>query len=438
MTTYQQRTVLYFSPHQDDELLSMGIGICNSVSNGQDVHVVLCTDGSKSSVRQHLAEGRECRLHAGNHTYSLSEEDFITARDKEFRESCSALGVKGSNVHIPEDRFIDRKLTVSGSKRVIMQYLDAMGPDCVVCTLYPDPENSSQHRDHKALGYAAVELFNEGYIREIRLFTEPYYAGCFKHEMDFIRGECRPVTVSATETVTEKLKKAAAAYSRWEPEAGRYAVGYHDYFRAFDAFLKNRTAYCHVCGREAVAPEKTVSGSRYRKLIVCLDSSPDRIKNTVDVLAAIYEQRLTPDAVILWLAAPDFPDREKNLPEELVKMITEKGLSVRWCEEGLKACGQYFRTVNEFPDALVLTVDGIGTFHNQLTEKLYYSYLLNSRAVSAGMVVIALAAYELGKAKKEAAKAKRELNDIKNGWSFKSGRVLTWLPRKIKQMLWKR
>ncbi len=49
------KTVLYFSPHQDDELLSMGIGICNSVSRGMDVHIILCTDGSKCPVRTKLA-----------------------------------------------------------------------------------------------------------------------------------------------------------------------------------------------------------------------------------------------------------------------------------------------------------------------------------------------------------------------------------------------
>ena len=35
----------------------------------------------------------------------------------------------------------------------------------------------------------------------------------------------------------------------------------------------------------------------------------------------------------------------------------------------------------------------------------------------------------------KAAKLTTELRNIKNGWSFRIGRVITWLPRKIKGLL---
>ncbi len=38
----------------------------------------------------------------------------------------------------------------------------------------------------------------------------------------------------------------------------------------------------------------------------------------------------------------------------------------------------------------------------------------------------------LKKTQKEAAKAKRELQNVKNGWSYKTGRVITWFPRKVR------
>lgn len=65
MTVSRQKTVLYFSPHQDDEILSMGIAICNSVRNGQNVHVVLCTDGSKCKVRIQMSDGKACFVCTG-------------------------------------------------------------------------------------------------------------------------------------------------------------------------------------------------------------------------------------------------------------------------------------------------------------------------------------------------------------------------------------
>ena len=39
----ETETVFYFCPHQDDELLSMGIDISYSVLQNKNVHIVLCT-----------------------------------------------------------------------------------------------------------------------------------------------------------------------------------------------------------------------------------------------------------------------------------------------------------------------------------------------------------------------------------------------------------
>ena len=94
-------TIIYFAPHQDDELLSMGVDICNSLKKGKSVHVVLCTDGSGSSVKRKLNDGKSCNKHPGEHIYDLSEQEFIQARDTEFVASCLALGVKRENIHIP-------------------------------------------------------------------------------------------------------------------------------------------------------------------------------------------------------------------------------------------------------------------------------------------------------------------------------------------------
>lgn len=369
----RKRTILYFSPHQDDELLSMGIDICNSINEGHDVHVILCTDGSKCKIRDELANGKEYNKHPGNHTYHLTEEEFIATRDKEFRESCRALGVEDGNVHILENRVTDGNLNICFGKKTILHFVDAIGPDCVVCTLDPNLENNRQQRDHKGLGYAAVELFNEGVIRELRVFTEPYFSEFFHHKTDFVRGEVRAVIDTATTLTQGKIQKAAEAYSRWDPEAGRYAVGYHDIAKAFDTLLKNGTSYCHICTREAAVPK--LGRSKCRKLIVSLASHPDSLDSAVKALATIYEQSLIPDVVILWLASSDFPNGEKDLPEKLVKMAEENGLSIRWYWDDLKKQDRYLFAVNTDPDALVIAVDDDILCYDQFTENLYHSYL---------------------------------------------------------------
>ena len=235
-----KKTVLYFAPHQDDELLTMGLDICRSVEKGWDVHVILCADGSRSYVRGLLNDGKGCGKHEGVHCYELTEEEFVAARDREFTGSCMALGVPGENIHIPENRAVDGSVTVEEAEAIMLHYLEKLGKDSYVCTINSG-NGDAQHRDHKAVGKAAENLLNRGVIRELKSFVEPYLyhkiiANSWILPVD-------PYVDKATEAEGEKLKKAIGSYSLWDPEQQRYAVGYHSVTTEFNDFLKNLKSY---------------------------------------------------------------------------------------------------------------------------------------------------------------------------------------------------
>ena len=225
----ENQDVIVFAPHQDDEVLSMGAFIRQSVDNGCRVHVVLCTDGSRSWVRTELADGLTCSFHEGSHAYSLSEEEFVSSRDDEFFESCQALGVSPLDVCIDGGRSRDGQLEVDAAKAIISKYL-AQYPNAVVCTMSP-MVGLSQHSDHRALGNAALELYREGSIADLRLFVEPYNVGDFQR--------CNPglgLGETASSGDASALLAACDAYSMWNPPANRYAIGYHSVGGDFDAF----------------------------------------------------------------------------------------------------------------------------------------------------------------------------------------------------------
>ena len=94
------KKILYFVPHQDDELLGYGLDIAKETKlNSENVYVFLCTDGSSSGVRRMLCDNKEeCFLHEGKHQYTLGSEEFSKARDREFILSLIALGVKKENI----------------------------------------------------------------------------------------------------------------------------------------------------------------------------------------------------------------------------------------------------------------------------------------------------------------------------------------------------
>ena len=221
------QAVLYFVPHQDDELLSMGVDIIQSVVNGIDVHVILCTDGSGSSIKKVLGNGKECPKHTGKHVYNLSDEQFIKARDREFIESCCALGVKSINIHIDQNRAKDGNLGIEHAKNIVQFYLGKFPKNVTVATIYHS-NGEKQHKDHKNLGYAINELFKEKKIKNVRFFREPYCNWKIRAKKIFANSHDAKV----------KIDKATEAYSVWKPEEECYAIGYHSVTNEFEELKK--------------------------------------------------------------------------------------------------------------------------------------------------------------------------------------------------------
>lgn len=229
---------LFFTPHQDDETLSMGSAIIEHVEKS-DTHVILCTDGSKSIIRKVLDDGGLCSYHIKDvHKYSLSESEFSKDRDEEFKDSCEAMGVKESNIHIEDNRAHDGELNKEKAREIILKYLKEY-PDAKVKTVTPF-KASGIHEDHRALGEAALELYKEGKIKDLRFYVEPYDYNDFK--------EVNP-NVEVWEVLPsqeEKLLSAMNAYKKWNPESGHYAIGYHSVKSHFDELATKKIQYVHA------------------------------------------------------------------------------------------------------------------------------------------------------------------------------------------------
>lgn len=230
---------LYFAPHQDDELLSMGIGVINSIKDS-DTHIILCSDGSKSNIRNVLNNKRFCKHHFSFHRYKLSVNEFVNARDMEFINSCKSLGVSDCNIHIDDDRTIDGSLSIKKAREIIIKYLDKY-ENAKVRTITPFGCDS-QHMDHKNLGYAAIELYNEGKIKDLKFYIEPYF---YKEFVD-VNPNIEIMSMGVENKEEYKLLNALNAYKVWKPKYGRYCIGYHSTKPYFDQLTKEKICYFHV------------------------------------------------------------------------------------------------------------------------------------------------------------------------------------------------
>lgn len=123
-----------------------------------------------------------------------------------------------------------------------------------------------------------------------------------------------------------------------------------------------------------VFPNKGVTHiKRSPKLIVSLTSYPGRIHVVEQTIESILRQSLKPDAVILWLADSQFPNKEKSLPKSLLR-YKKFGLQVRWCDD-LKSYKKLIPALKEFPDDIIVTADDDIIFWENWLEAMYASYL---------------------------------------------------------------
>jgi LmbE family N-acetylglucosaminyl deacetylase len=188
----RKQKVVYYVPHQDDELLGMGVSIINHVKSGHDVHLVLMTNGTNSNVRK--------KMH-------MSPRQFQQARNKEFTMSARMLGVKRSNLHF--ENLQDGSVTKEQMKNVIMKYENR----------YPNAKHKAhsyydKHNDHRSAGQALNELFNEGKINDARFYV------------NYGRYDTKGITEKLATKSVGQLRMSAGAYNIKSSKGGFYGIGY--------------------------------------------------------------------------------------------------------------------------------------------------------------------------------------------------------------------
>ncbi len=120
---------------------------------------------------------------------------------------------------------------------------------------------------------------------------------------------------------------------------------------------------------------------RFEKIIVSLTSYKPRINDVKYTIYSLLNQSLPPDKLILWLDEDSFPQREENLPQDLLE-LRDFGLTIDWCEN-LRSYKKLIPALEKFPDDIIVTADDDIFYQPDWLEILYDAHLENPDCVVA-------------------------------------------------------
>ncbi len=224
----RDREVIFYSPHPDDETLTMGVLVAGHVVVGRKVHVVLFSDGRDSRAFALV----NARLKAERRP-PLTRQQFGAARVGEFRAACAALGVAPANVHL---EVVGGAPTVANVTPVIRRYR-ARYPDAGhYTTTWTD--TFSAHGD---LGEALRRL----QMADPRSWFDTRWAVSRLHWREPAVRALHPWAATPSAVVRRRVLAAVAEYDVWAPARGRYRIGFTSVGPQFRQLLADVRSVLH-------------------------------------------------------------------------------------------------------------------------------------------------------------------------------------------------
>jgi LmbE family N-acetylglucosaminyl deacetylase len=215
-------SAVFFVPHPDDEVLSMGCGILKDLRDSNDVYIILMTHGEGSGAiytingTNQKNEKTYCFWHKKYHDpkiegYSpLSKTEFGNMRIKEFKQTVHALGVKEQNEIIYN--FPDGSLP-EDSVRSVMLNFEKNHPK----TLFRTTSWFDLNHDHHVLGSTLKRLYDSSKVSGALFFCSPA-----------LWNECIvPSHYEKSKSMDSIMRVALTIYHQWKPMNQSFAIGYH-------------------------------------------------------------------------------------------------------------------------------------------------------------------------------------------------------------------
>ena len=201
-----KKPVVFFLPHQDDEMEMAG-AIAHYVAQGYPVYTVMVTNGANSYVREMLNEK--------GYVY-ITKVLFTYLRNVEYYNSMLQLGVLPENIYFANPKgksgsknplFEDGQLTKEEVERILNRTYEKWGQATYITIAGTEVESNYPHPDHAVL---------EKTIQDFSKVDEKYF---YTDRVDL--GE----KIKLTPEIQLKKFQALQQYFIWDPENRHFAIG---------------------------------------------------------------------------------------------------------------------------------------------------------------------------------------------------------------------
>lgn len=121
--------------------------------------------------------------------------------------------------------------------------------------------------------------------------------------------------------------------------------------------------------------------SRDFKLIVSLTTFPKRISKVWMVVESMLRQDVVPDLILIWLSNEQFPNRYKDLPDNLKNLLRDGTIEVRFVQDDLRSHKKYYYAMNEYPNDIIITVDDDIFYPSNIVSDLLQLHFENPNTI---------------------------------------------------------
>jgi len=140
----QEKKILIFSPHPDDDIFGMGGTILNLLDNNCQIKIIHLTDGSKGTIS------------------GIRDKRLIALRKKEAEKAMESLGVKDYVFW----GYMDGNLPINKSTlRATETLINSFKPD-IICL----PSVFDDHPDHKRTNEIVTKILESGNMVDIQIW----------------------------------------------------------------------------------------------------------------------------------------------------------------------------------------------------------------------------------------------------------------------------